>query len=71
MQIVSLHISHSLISKLQSAYSKFYSSETALLSVQNNILASLDAGHCTALLLDLMASFYTIDPSNLAHCLQH
>ena len=37
--------------KLQSTYRKFHSSETALLYVQNDIIASLDAGHCTALLL--------------------
>ena len=48
------------MSKLQSACRKFYSSETALLYVQNDILASLDAGHSTALLLlDLSAAFDT------------
>ena len=60
------------MSKLQSAYRKFHSSETALLYVQNDILASLDAGHCTALLLlDLSAAFDTIDHSILTHRLQH
>ena len=44
-------LSHNLMSKLQSAYRKFHSSETALLHVQNDILASLYAGHSTALLL--------------------
>ena len=43
---LSLHFSsHNLMSKLQSAYRKFHSSETALLYVQNDILASLNAGH--------------------------
>ena len=60
------------MSKLQSAYRKFRSSETALLYVQNDILASLDAGHSTALLLlDLSAAFDTIDHSILTHRLQH
>ena len=60
------------MSKLQSAYRKFHSSETALLYVQNDILSSLDAGHSTALLLlDLSAAFDTIDHSILTHRLQH
>ena len=70
---LSSHLSyHNLMSKLQSAYRKFHSSETALLNVQNDILASLDSGHSTALLLlDLSAAFDTIDHSILTHRLQH
>ena len=70
---LSSHLSsHNLMSKLQSAYRKFHSSETALLYVQNDILASLDAGHSTALLLlYLSAAFDTIDHSILTHRLQH
>ena len=70
---LSSHLSsHNLMSKLQSAYRKFHSSETALLYVQNDILASLDAGYSTALLLlDLSAAFDTIDHSILTHRLQH
>ena len=50
------------MSKLQSADRKFHSSETALLYVQNDILASLDAGHSTALLLlDLSAAFELLE----------
>ena len=64
--------SHNLMSKLQSTYRKFYSSETVLLYVQNDILASLDAGHCIALLLlYLSATFDAIDHSILTHRLQH
>ena len=60
------------MSKLQSAYRKFHSSETALLYVQNDILASLDAGHSTVLLLlNLSATFETIDSSILTHRLQY
>ena len=70
---LSSHLSsHNLMSKLQSAYRKFHSSETALLCVQNDILASLDAGHSAALLLlDLSAAFDTIDHSILTYRLQH
>ena len=61
------------MSQLQLAYRKFGSSETALFSVQNNILASLDAGHPTAplLLLDLLTAFDAIDHSILTQRLQH
>ena len=60
------------MSNLQSVYRKFHCSETALLYVQNDILASLDAGHSTALLLlDLSVAFDTIDHSILTHRLQH
>ena len=46
----------------QSAYRKFHSTETALLKVHNDILASMDAGKVTALtFLDLSAAFDTID----------
>ena len=69
---LSSHLSsHNVMSKLQSAYRKFHFSEKALLYVQNDILASFDAGHFTALLLlDLSAAFDTIDHSILTHRLQ-
>ena len=61
---VSHHISSGFMSNLQSAYRKFYSSETALLYVQNDILASLDAGLYNALLLlDLSVAFDIVDYS--------
>ena len=44
------------------SYRKFHSTETASLKIQNDILASMDAGKVTALmLLDLSATFDTID----------
>jgi len=46
----------------QSAYKSFHSTETALLSVQNDIFLAMDRGNVTALtLLDLSAAFDTID----------
>ena len=41
---------------------EFYSTETALLKIHNDILSSMDDGRVTALtLLDLSAAFDTID----------
>ena len=46
----------------QSAYRKFHSTETALLKIHNDMLASMDAGRVTALiLLDLSAACDTVD----------
>ena len=46
----------------QSAYKAFHSTETALLSVQNDIFAAMENGNVSALtLLDLSAAFDTID----------
>ena len=57
------HINSSNTSnQYQSAYTKFHSTETALLKIQSDILASWDAGRVTALtLLDLSHAFDTID----------
>ena len=57
------HINSSNTSnQYQSAYRKFHSTETALLKIHSDILASMDAGRVTALtLLDLSAAFDTID----------
>ena len=50
------------LSQCQSAYRKFHSTETALLKIHSDILASMDAGKVTALtLLDPSAAFDTID----------
>ena len=43
-------------------YRKQHSTETAILKVQNDIIASLDVGKCTVLgSLDLSAAFDTVD----------
>ena len=57
------HINSSNTSnQYQSAYRKLHSTETALLKIHSDILASMDAGRVTALtLLDLSAAFDTID----------
>ena len=67
------HIAHEGISnENQSAYRVFYSTETALLKVQNDIATSMDKGAAVGLfLLDLFAPFDTIDHSILFNCLQH
>ena len=58
------------MSKYQSAYRKFYFCETALLSVQNDTLVSLD--HSTALLLlDFSVAFDASDHIILFHRLKH
>ena len=46
----------------QSSYTKFHSTETALIKVQNDILEAIDGNKCVLLvLLDLSAAFDTID----------
>ncbi len=51
-----------LDNEFQSAYKSFHSTETALLSVQNDIYEAMGKGEVTALtLLDLSAAFDTID----------
>ena len=67
------HIAHEGISnKTQPAYRVFYSTETALLKIQNDIATSMDKGAAVGLvLLDLSAAFNTIDHSILFNCLQH
>ena len=56
---------------LQSAYRKHHSIETALIKIQSDILQALDSGRVAALvLLDLSASFDTIDHSILIERLQ-
>jgi len=50
----------------QSAYKQFYSTETALLKVHNDIALNVDTGKVKILtLLDLSAAFDTIDYSVL------
>ena len=62
---------NNLFNTHQSAYRKFHSTETALLSVQNDLLISMDNGHISALLLlDLSAAFDTVDYDILFHRLE-
>ena len=60
---IKLHIDgFGLDNPFQSAYKSFHSTETALLSVQNDIYVAMGRGNVTALtLLDLSAAFDTID----------
>ena len=54
----------------QSAYKSGQSTETALLSIKNDIHLSLSQGEATALvLLELTAAFDTTDHSTLLFCL--
>ena len=68
IQLVQYIDDNNLDEKLQSAYKKMHSTETALLRVQNDILHSVDRG-CTVvlLLLDLSAAFDTVDHGLLLH----
>ena len=61
---------HGLDNPYQSAYRSGHSTETALLSIKNDIHLSLSRGEATALvLLDLSAAFDTIDHTTLLSCL--
>lgn len=56
----------------QSSYRKYHSTETALVKVHNDILASMDKQEVTFLiLLDLSAAFDTINHSLLMDILDH
>ena len=53
---------HSLFPTYQSAYRSFYSTETALVCIHNDLIGAMDAGHVGALvLLDLSAAFDTVE----------
>ena len=61
-----------LYDPFQSAYRKQHSTETAILKVQNDIIASLDVGKCTVLgSLDLSAAFDTVDHHILLKRMRH
>ena len=69
-QLVNHIHQHDLDNSYQSAYKSGHSTETALLSIKNDIHLSLSRGEATALvLLDLSAAFDTIDHSTLLGCL--
>jgi hypothetical protein len=58
--------SHNLLNPFQSAYIKFHSTETALLSLHDHIIKAMGQKQITCLcLLDLSAAFDTIDHSIL------
>ena len=70
-QLINHINSNGLDNPLQSAYKAGHSTETALLSIKNDIHLSLSRGESTALvLLDLSAAFDTIDHSTLIDCLK-
>ena len=66
-KIVALRLSNylqnnNLHERLQSAYRKFHSTETALIKVHNDIITAIDNGQSVILvLLDLSAAFDTVD----------
>ena len=59
---------NSMFNAFQSAYTKFHSTETTLLSVHDHLIQAMDKQKVTGLaLLDLSAAFDTIDHSILLH----
>ena len=62
VQLVKYIDDNNLDEKLQSAYKKMHSTETALLRVHDDILCTVDRGSTVVLLLlDISAAFYTVD----------
>ena len=60
---LSEHINrHRLLPLFQSAYCPYHSTETALVRIHNDMIATVDKGHIGVLpLLDLSAAFDTVD----------
>ena len=72
MLVINYLSNNHLLSKLQSAYRRFHSTETALLRVFNDILRAIDNKQEVVLvMLDLSAAFDTIDHELLLQRLQH
>ena len=56
---------HDLYEQVQSAYRVYYSTETTVMKIHNDIVSSLDIGQCAVVsFLDLSDSFDTVD-----HCI--
>ena len=71
MQVRELFERNSLFSKYQSAYKKFFSTETALIKVTNDFLPNLDRTKSTYYIgLDLSAAFDTLDQELLLQFLK-
>ena len=71
-QTINYLIGNHLMAKMQSAYRRFHSTETALLRVFNDILSAIDNKQEVVLvMLDLSAAFYTIDHELLLQRVQH
>jgi len=64
---LSVHIeSQQLLPSCQSAYRAHHSTETAIISIHDEIVRTIDAGDvCAVVLLDLSAAFDTVDHSTL------
>ena len=71
-QKINYLIGNHLMAKLQSAYRRFHSTETALLRVFKDSLSAIDNKQEVVLvMLDLSAAFYTIDHELLLQRVQH
>ena len=71
-QTINYLIGNHLMAKLQSAYRRFHSTETALLRVFKDSLSAIDNKQEVVLvMLDLSAAFYTIDHELLLQRVQH
>jgi hypothetical protein len=71
-QMMSYLIDNHLLAKRLSAYRSFYSTETALIRVFNDVLYAIDDHQEVVLvLLDLSSAFHTIDHTLLLERLSH
>ena len=70
-QLINYLIANSLVDTRKSAYRKFHSPETLLLSILDDFLNKLDNNsNIQLILLDLSAAFDTIDHSILSTCIE-
>jgi len=72
MQLLMHMSNNNILDKMQSAYKRYHSTETALFSVQNDILRFIDDGkHVLLVLLDLSVAFDTVSHSILLSFLEN